>query len=274
MRRDPIDVTVPSPAPLEERQPHAAARDSPRLTVRWAECEADLREAQRLRYRVFAGEMGARLSPLPGTPAGHDSDRFDACCEHLLVRKVNAEGEAGDVVGTYRLLTPSGARRAGGWYSDTEFDLRALDVLRPSTVELGRSCVDPAWRSGGAILLLWTALCQYMVSRGLDTMIGCASMPMDGEGAAASAVWHQLREAHLAAPQWHATPRLPLALHPEPPLDGPAAPVPALIKGYLRCGTKVLGPPAYDPDFNTADLPMMARLADLPPRLVKRPRLR
>jgi len=27
---------------------------------------------------------------------------------------------------------------------------------------------------------------------------------------------------------------------------------------------KVLGPPAWDPDFGTADLPMMLRLSDLP----------
>jgi len=136
-------------------------------------------------------------------------------------------------------------------------------------VELGRSCVDPAWRKGGVILLLWTALCQYMVSRGLDTMIGCASMSMEGDGAMASAVWHQLLDAHHADPRWRAAPRLPLRL--KPPTAGPAIPVPPLIKGYLRCGTKVLGPPAYDPDFHTADLPMMARLADLPPRFRKPP---
>jgi putative hemolysin len=44
---------------------------------------------------------------------------------------------------------------------------------------------------------------------------------------------------------------------------------PALIKGYLRLGAKVLGPPAWDPDFNSADLPMMMRIADLPSRYRK-----
>jgi putative hemolysin len=39
-----------------------------------------------------------------------------------------------------------------------------------------------------------------------------------------------------------------------------------LLKGYLRCGARVLGAPAWDPDFNTADLPVMLRLADLPAR--------
>jgi putative hemolysin len=44
---------------------------------------------------------------------------------------------------------------------------------------------------------------------------------------------------------------------------------PALIKGYLRLGAKVLGPPAWDPDFNTADLPMLMRIEDLPARYRK-----
>jgi len=45
---------------------------------------------------------------------------------------------------------------------------------------------------------------------------------------------------------------------------------PALIRGYLRLGAKVLGAPAWDPDFNSADLPMMMRIVDLPARYRKR----
>ena len=48
--------------------------------------------------------------------------------------------------------------------------------------------------------------------------------------------------------------------------DGLPVEPPALVKGYLRLGAKVLGPPAWDPDFNTADLPMMMRLGDMPAR--------
>jgi putative hemolysin len=44
---------------------------------------------------------------------------------------------------------------------------------------------------------------------------------------------------------------------------------PALIKGYLRLGAKVLGAPTWDPDFNTADLPMMMRISDMPDRYRK-----
>jgi putative hemolysin len=138
-------------------------------------------------------------------------------------------------------------------------------------VELGRSCVHPDHRHGGVILALWGALAEFMVRNRLDTMIGCASIPMlhtgVGGGPAAASVWQQLRQTHLAPIEYHVRPRLPL---PVDRLDGGlAVEAPALIKGYLRLGAKVLGPPAWDPDFNTADLPMLMRIADLPPRYRK-----
>ncbi|MEJ1169184.1 GNAT family N-acetyltransferase [Variovorax sp. CCNWLW235] len=234
------------------------------ITVSWARHLDDVRAAQRLRYEVFVGEMGARVS----TPvAGHDIDLFDDFCEHLLVRDELTQ----QVIGTYRVLTPAQARRVGSTYSDTEFDLTRLRDLRERMVELGRSCVHPDHRQGGVILALWGALAGFMHRNKLDTMIGCASIPMSHNGVtngdAAASIWRQLSASHMAPIQYQVQPRLPLpverldsALDVEPP---------ALIKGYLRLGAKVLGAPAWDPDFNTADLPMLMRIDDLPARYRK-----
>jgi len=211
--------------------------------------------------------MGARLSVPHGSPAGHDIDMFDPYCEHLLVREARADGEPGRVIGTYRVLTPDAAKRVGGLYSETEFDLTRLRHLRSTMVELGRSCVHPDHRSGGAILALWGALAEFMVRNGLDTMIGCASVSMRDGGHVAASLWEQLRKNHLAPIELQVQPRLPLPveeLQRDLPIEAPA-----LIKGYLRCGAKVLGPPAWDPDFNTADLPMLMRIGDLPARYRK-----
>lgn len=242
-----------TPAPLAEK--------APGLTVAWARYAEDVRAAQRLRFAVFAGEMGARLAT---SVPGHDVDAFDEFCEHLLVR----DAASGEVIGTYRVLTPTQAQRAGRFYSDTEFDLAGLLPLRPRMVELGRSCVHPDHRQGGVILALWSALAGFMARNGLDTMVGCASIPMLHNGVvsgdAAASIWNQLRRTHLAPPELRVTPRLPL---PVEELDGSlAVEAPALIKGYLRLGAKVLGAPAWDPDFNTADLPMLMRLQDMPAR--------
>ena len=234
------------------------------IEVHWARHQDEVREAQRLRYSVFVGEMGARLN----TPlAEHDIDLFDDYCEHLLVRDVASQ----QVVGTYRVLTPAQAKRAGSTYSDTEFDLVRLRNLRNKMVELGRSCVHPDHRHGGVIMALWGALAEFMVRNQLDTMIGCASIPMLHNGVisgdVAASLWTQLRQTHMAPIEFHVLPRLPLpieeldcSLQVEPP---------ALIKGYLRLGARILGAPAWDPDFNTADLPMMMRIGDLPARYRK-----
>lgn len=234
------------------------------VQVGWARHLDEVRQAQRLRFDVFAAEMGARLST---TLPGHDIDLFDDYCEHLLVRDVTSQ----QVIGTYRVLTPAQAKRVGGTYSDNEFDLTRLRSLRPRMVELGRSCVHPDHRHGGVILALWGALADFMVRNQLDTMIGCASIPMLHNGVVsgdvAASIWHQLRQTHLAPIEYHVRPRLPL---PVERLDSSiATEPPALIKGYLRLGARVLGAPAWDPDFNTADLPMLMRLGDLHPRYRK-----
>lgn len=244
---------------LPQPQPTDAALD-----VAWARDAADVLDAQRLRYQVFCEEMGARLTPPPGSPPGHDVDMFDAYCEHLLVREPGQAGERGRVLGTYRVLTPMAAARIGGLYSETEFDLTRLRPLRRRLAELGRSCVHPDHRNGSVILALWGALAGFMVRNGLDTMVGCASISMHDGGHVATSLWEQLRHTHLAPIEHRVQPRLALPVD-DLRDDLPVEP-PALIRGYLRCGAKVLGPPAWDPDFNTADLPMMLRLADLPPK--------
>ena len=235
---------------------------APRLEAVWARHQDEVRAAQRLRYDVFAGEMGAQLAPWPGAPAGHDVDRFDDACEHLIARTVETAHAPSQVVGTYRLLTPTAAQRMGQLYSDDEFDLSRLNALRPRLAELGRSCVAPDWRTGGAILMLWSSLAQFMVRNGLEVVIGCASIPMRDGGHSAASLWQQLRHSHLADDKLRVTPRLALPvddLRGDLPVEAPP-----LIKGYLKCGGQVLGAPAWDPDFGTADLPMMLDMARMP----------
>ena len=248
----PLPALAPSPQP------------SGGIDVRWAEHLDQVRAAQRLRHQVFVGEMGARL---PSTLAGHDIDLFDDFCEHLLVSDV----ASGEVIGTYRVLTPAQAKRVGSTYSDTEFDLTRLRALRERMVELGRSCVHPQHRHGGVIMALWTALGGFMQRNGLDIMVGCASIPMWHNGVVsgdvAASIWHQLKQTHLAPIELQVRPRLPL---PVEQMDGSLqVEPPALIKGYLRLGAKILGAPAWDPDFNSADLPMLMRIEDLPSRYRK-----
>lgn len=221
--------------------PHPRKR---RLHVGLAQCASEIREAQKLRYRVFAEELGARLNC---REPGVDHDLYDPYCEHLIVR----DEDDGRIVGTYRILAPQAAKRVGGYYSENEFDLTRLQLLREGMVEIGRSCIDPDYRSGAAIALLWSGLARYMAQGGYRHLIGCASIGMADGGHAAASLYHGLA-AHLAPIEYRVFPRHPLPL--ERLFDGRPAEMPPLIKGYLRAGAWIGGEPAWDPDFNTADL--------------------
>ena len=192
--------------------------------------------------------MGARLSSR--TP-GVDRDIYDPFCEHLIVR----DEAAGRIVGTYRILSPAAARKVGGYYSENEFDLTRLQNLRSRLVEIGRSCIDADYRSGAVIALLWSGLARYKQENGYDYLIGCASVSMADGGHNAASLYNRLREKHLAPLEYHVFPRYPLPLGS---LRGDLeAEAPPLIKGYLRAGAWICGEPAWDPDFNTADLPIL-----------------
>jgi putative hemolysin len=230
----------------------------PSLAVGFARTPSDILEAQRLRYRVFAGEMGANL---PSRTPGVDHDIYDPYCEHLVVR----DTQSAEIVGTYRILSPENARQIG-YYSENEFDLTRLQHLRPRLVEIGRSCVHPDYRTGATIGMLWSGLAQFMTERGYDYLMGCASISMGDGGHAAASLYNRLSQ-HMGPAEYRVFPRCPLplaALQNDLPAE-----TPPLIKGYLRAGAWICGEPAWDPDFNTADLPILMPMAKVSNRYAK-----
>lgn len=235
-------------------------RHAPALAVSFARSAAEVLEAQRLRYKVFAGEMGARL---PDAASGIDRDIYDMHCDHLLVR----DTASGEVVGTYRLLPGLKAREIGSFYADSEFDLTRLGHLRDETVEIGRSCVHADYRSGATIARLWAGLMTYATQHGYRYFMGCASLSMADGGYIAAGVYRGLANSHLSPVEYRAFPRCELPLQA---LDRDVAALPPpLVKGYIRVGAWICGAPAWDPDFNTADLLMLLPLSRMDARYAR-----
>lgn len=204
--------------------------------------------------------MGAELHSLVD---GLDVDRFDAHCDHLVVR----DDGTGEIVGTYRMLPPDRAARAGGLYSETEFDLTALAGLRGSLVEAGRSCVHPEHRSGAVVSLVWAGIGRYMLLAGHRHLAGCTSVPLADGGSTAAGVWDLVNAKHYAPEDQRVTPWNPWRTEG---IDRPPRPVlPPLLKGYMRLGAKVCGPPAHDPDFGVADFFTLLDLHRLDERYLK-----
>jgi putative hemolysin len=219
----------------------------PRLGVEVAITSHDVAAAQRLRHRVFVGEMGARAVAGDG---GRERDFFDPWCEHLIVR----DRASGDVVGTCRLLTAERAQRLETFCAERAFDLTRLAPLRSGLIEAGRACIAPGQRTGAVVTLLWSGIAALKRERGATHLIGCASISMADGGASAAAVYTQLARSHLAPIEYRATTRSPLAALAR--AIPSTATVPPLIRGLLRLGAWIGGEPAWDPEFNSADLLM------------------
>ena len=231
-----------------------------RLTHSLASSQAELEAAQRIRFKVFAEEMGAKL---PSAHLGLDIDRFDKYCDHLLVRDHSNE----KVVGTYRILPPEQAVKAGGYYSETEFDLSRLANMRDRMVEVGRSCVHEDYRDGGTITQLWSGLADYVSKNNHEYLIGCASISMGDGGHYAASVYNKIHKLHAAPAEYRVFPhcRLPL----ESLNQNLEVIIPPLIKGYLRLGAYIAGEPAWDPDFNCADVFILMPVSRMNARYAK-----
>lgn len=231
------------------------------LSAGLARSQAEIDASQALRYRVFGTEMGATLHT---TLPGRDTDDFDPYCRHLVVRDNSKQ----EVVACTRILEGWQASRAGGFYSAGEFRMDAIHALPGRKLEIGRTCVDPAYRAGPTLVLLWTALAEFVHLHRYDFLIGCASISVRDRGADALAIIHQLRENHMAPEALRVEPRVPVPAQ----IDFPATPVelPALIRTYLALGAQVCGEPCLDPDFQVADLFLLLDLRHLDARFARR----
>lgn len=234
-----------------------SVRRGERLYVELADSEAAVREAQRLRYEVFGLEMGARLK---SAHLGIDVDDYDSHCQHLLVRQISD----GQVVGCTRLLDETGAGRLGGWYSSNEFELGPVAALPGKMIELGRTCVSPKSRSGAVIAVLWSGLASFIHLQRVDYLFGCASMPLGEQDLQAAAIMNRLRRQSMSPEPLRVVPKQilhesPVARHV---LD---APLPPLLKAYVRLGARACGEPCRDPDFQVADVLMLLDVNELDP---------
>jgi putative hemolysin len=244
------------------------------LEARLARTEAEIDAAMALRYRVFYEEMAAK--PTPEMAArGRDFDEFDPVADHLLViqRKRGTE----QVIGTYRLLRRPQAERLGGFYSAREYDITHLLAFRgPGEIlELGRSCVDAEFRTGGTMQLLWRAIAAYVFHYDIGLMFGCASLPGTDPARLALPLSY-LYYHHLAPPALRAR-ALPeryidMRLMPENEIEPRAAlaELPPLIKGYLRLGGFVGDGAVIDQQFNTTDVAIIVKTDLVTEKYVRR----
>lgn len=225
--------------------------------MRLAEDEAEITASQKLRYRIFCGEMGGKASP-EIQQQQRDFDAFDDVCDHLLVVDNDRSG-ADAIVGTYRLLRSAPMKQLGHFYTETEYDISPLKSYSGELLELGRSCVDAAYRNRAVMTLLWRGIGAYSSLHDIKLMFGCASFtganPQD----------HALALSYLH--HFHqASPEVRLKALPDQYVEMDRIPrddinerealrhIPPLIKGYLRLNGKIGDGAVVDAAYNTTDV--------------------
>jgi len=232
------------------------------LEVKITRDEGEIREAQKLRFEVFNLELNKGLQS--SYEHNLDIDEFDSCCDHVIVRDLGS----GDVIGTYRLLLGSDARKHIGFYSEHEFDLTHIKQLDGELLELGRSCARKDFRDRALIPLMWETIAQYVKAHTVRYIFGCGSL-YTTDPAEVSEPFSLFKQKYYSAPEFRVD---PLAFCRCPGVDGDLkiadeqavfVKVPGLLKSYLRLGAVVCGPPALDREFGTADFFMLLDIQNL-----------
>lgn len=226
--------------------------------VRLAKTAAEIDAAQALRYHIFYEEMGAHPSAEMAR-LQRDFDDYDKVCDHLLVLdRRRGDGPEG-IVGTYRLIRRAAAEKLGSFYSEAEYDIRAMIDYPAEVLELGRSCIASDARNTATMQMLWRGIALYTYHYNIKFMFGCASMPGTDPSRHAEAMSY-LYHHHLAPPE------IRVRALPERYVNMDILPagsyeprkalmrVPPLIKGYLRLGGFVGDGAVIDEQFDSTDV--------------------
>jgi putative hemolysin len=249
------------------------------LEVRLATTTKEIRQAQKLRFKVFYEEMSAAPNG-SSLLSRRDIDDYDALCDHLLVLDHDVKTKPfrpakPKVVGTYRLLRQEMAERHWGFYTAGEYDIAPLLEAHRGLrfMELGRSCVLKPYRNKRTVELLWHGIWTYVLHHKIDVMIGCASL--EGTDPRKLALPLSFLHHYAAAPvawQVSALPERFTAMNilPKDAVDPKAAlhALPPMIKGYLRLGATFGTGAVIDHEFGTTDVLVILPVSAINPRYI------
>jgi putative hemolysin len=236
-----------------------------RLVV--AQNEAQIVDAQRVRYRVYVTEERLLDGAACASEREIDNRDFSEETRHLIVY-CDARP-----VGTVRLSRAS--RERPSLDLESKFCLCGFSQPNLLLAEVTRYCVLARYRSTRVAAALFRGLLAESARLGITHWIGAANMQTDSPEDAAIA--HQLTQrCGLSAEHFRADPR---ELDRIPPRarhrlydaeqrtraargDYTNLELPRTLSLFAtRLGARYIGPPVYDPYFNIFALPLVAVLA-------------
>jgi len=247
--------------------------DTNKITVRLAQTEVEIAKAQAIRFQVFYEEYGAHASP-EIFAAKSDFDDYDAFADHLIVIDADVGQNEEGIIGTYRLLRYAQAQKKGQFYTSDEYDITPLLSYKDGLLELGRSCVLPAYRTRPVLQTLWKGIAHYLADNNIDLMFGCASLhgtDINELSESLAYLYHNHLAPDAMRPKALEKRYVDMNLHANEDLNAKRVFVglPPLIKGYLRLGATIGDGAVIDEQFNTTDICIVLPTAAVTQKYVK-----
>lgn len=215
-----------------------------RFTTAVANSKKEVEQCLKLRYEVFADELGAELASV----AGVDHDRFDDFSKHLMV----IDNSTRKLVATTRLLVDTEIIHTGCFYSETEFEISRIINRSGKFMEVGRTCVRPEYRKGAVLAMLWQGIARIVSMSKINYLIGCASIPLSSGDQYLNSLMHVIRNKHFSEEHERVRPLIPLKITPTAVSEDVI--MPTLLKAYIRQGAVICGEPYLDAGFGVADV--------------------
>ena len=196
----------------------------------------------------------------------YDLDRFDHLCDHLII--INKESS--EVVGTYRVLCSLYTEE---FYSEGEFELKEFLASEGVKIELGRACIDPDFRNGNVIDLLWKGIAEYINLTNASYLFGCSSISTVSTQTALD-IYTFMSQKGYCEEAFNIKPTSDFMMS----FKGLEASedkevkklIPSLLRSYITAGSKVVGAPALDQDFACIDFLTVLEIEKLSPLFRKR----
>ncbi len=227
--------------------------ESSKYIVKVATSMKELKEVFRLRYEVFHLEYASKKVAF-----GADRDIYDERAFHFIVKSK----ELDQVVGYYRFIL---AEKVEDFYSHSEYDLQPLMSLEGKVLELSRACIHQDFRNGNVLALIWRGLTRFSKINNVRYWFGIPSIKTDCVEDVSGLYEFFKRNHYLHSeisldprdgfrlPSWEAQCKKSEGRHDSDLLKIFEQTVPALLKLYMRAGTKFIGKPAYDSKFKCYD---------------------
>lgn len=177
-------------------------------------------------------------------------DKYDLAADHVVVRS----RETGEIVASYRILNSD---CTDNFYSAEQFGIEKLLQLEGKKLELSRAVVHKEHRNGIVLTLMWKGLAEYAVRTQASYFFGCSSIKSTSAKLAYSLFWQLYPYFYDDSFDISVFDNFKFDENFEPNdiLDAEIVKsmMPALLRTYLKAGSKIVSEPALDRAFKCFD---------------------